>query len=101
MGTIKSLFSEGENNNVECCWFYNVEETILKGNRGRNKAGTREVFLSTHTDVNAVESIAKKVTIKPEWEIDDLDAFIKQPDSFYYRKKYNHFDKCFEDVKII
>jgi len=97
MGTIKSLYTDGENNNVECCWFYTIEETILKGTR-RAKAGPREVFLSTHTDENAVESIAKKVTIKASWEIEDLDAFIKQPDCFYYRKKYNHLDMCFEDL---
>lgn len=33
MGTIKSLYTDGENNNVECCWFYTIEETFLKGNR--------------------------------------------------------------------
>lgn len=57
------------------------------------------MFLSGHTDENAVESIAKKVTVKPVHEIDptDLETYIKQPDSFYYRKKYNHIEKCFQD----
>jgi len=97
MGIIKSLYTDGENNNVECCWFYTIEETILKGSR-RHKVGKREVFLSNHTDENAIESIAKKVTIKSFPEIRDIDAYIKRPDCYYYKKKYNHLDKCFEDL---
>jgi hypothetical protein len=97
MGTIRALYSDGENNFAEICWFYTVGETILKGSR-RNKVPKREVFLSTHTDENAVESISKKVSVKPFWEIADPDSYVLEKDSYYYRKKYNHLEKCFEDL---
>jgi len=99
MGTIKTLWTNGESNNFECQWFYTLEETILGGNR-RHKVGEREVFLSTHSDENAVESIAKKVTIKYHGDIteEEMKEFISKPDCYYYKKKYNHLDKCFEDI---
>jgi len=96
IGTIKSLYTDGEANTVEICWFYRIEETFLKGSR-RQKIGPAEVFLSSHRDENDVESIAKKVTVK---FINDIvvDDYIKEADHFYYKKKYNHVEKCFEDL---
>jgi len=102
MGTIKSLYTDGENNLLQCCWWYRVEETILKNNRrSASKVGKEEVFLSTHVDENVVESIHKKVTIKKASEIGDTNAisdYIKTPDCYYYKRQYNHFDKCFVDL---
>jgi len=102
--TIKALFSDGESNVVVCSWFYNVEETIHKGNK-RNKYHPREIFVSNHIDENPVEAIAKKVTIKAYSEIETdengvakLDEFVAQRDCFFYKKKYNHIQKCFEDL---
>jgi len=97
MGTIKSLYTDGESNNMELCWFYRIEETVHKNNR-RHKVSPREVFLSSHIDENPVESIAKIVTIKPEWEIAELDEYIVQPDCYYYKKKYDHLEKVFIDL---
>lgn len=97
MGTIKSFSTDGENNTVECCWFYRVEETNLKGKR-RQKIGPREVFLSDHTDPNACESIWKKVTIKSRYEVPDIDEYVKEPDCYFYSSKYNHLELNFEDL---
>jgi len=97
MGTIKSFSTDGENNTVDCCWFYRVEETPLKGKR-RQKIGAREVFLSEHTDPNACESIWKKVSIKSKYEVPDLDEYIKEADSYYYCSKFNHLELTFEDL---
>jgi len=97
MGTIKSFSTDGENNTVDCCWFYRVEETPLKGKR-RQKIGPREVFLSEHTDPNACESIWKKVSIKSKYEVPDLDEYVKEPDSYYYCSKFNHLELTFEDL---
>lgn len=120
MGTIKSFSTDGENNTVECCWFYRVEETNLRGKKyvlfvyrrllgiliffssfslgRRQKIGPREVFLSEHTDPNACESIWKKVTIKSKYEVPDLDEYVKEPDCYYYSSKYNHLELTFEDL---
>jgi len=52
-------------------------------------------------DENVVESIHKKVTIKKASEIGDTNAisdYIKTPDCYYYKRQYNHFDKCFVDL---
>jgi len=97
MGTIVSMSTDGTNNNMECCWFYRQEETIFKSSK-RNKAGNREVYASEHIDDNAIESIAKKVTVKPISLIKDMDSYLAQEDSYYFKKKYNHTDKCFEDL---
>jgi hypothetical protein len=97
IGTIKSLYTDGEANNFEICWFYRLEETFLKGSR-RHKIGPAEVFLSTHRDENDVESIAKKVTVKLFSDIPVVDEYTKEADHFYYKKKYNHIEKCFEDA---
>jgi hypothetical protein len=97
MGTIKSFSTDGENNTVDCCWFYRVEETPLKGKR-RQKIGAREVFLSEHTDPNACESIWKKVSIKSKYEVPDLDEYVKEADSYYYCSKFNHLELTFEDL---
>jgi hypothetical protein len=97
MGTIKSFSTDGENNTVDCCWFYRVEETNLKGKR-RQKIGPREVFLSEHTDPNACESIWKKVSIKSKYEVPDLEEYVKEPDCYYYSSKFNHLELTFEDL---
>jgi hypothetical protein len=97
MGSIKSFSTDGENNTVDCCWFYRVEETPLKGKR-RQKIGPREVFLSEHTDPNACESIWKKVSIKSKYEVPDLDEYVKEADSYYYCSKFNHLELTFEDL---
>jgi hypothetical protein len=97
MGSIKSFATDGENNTVDCCWFYRVEETPLKGKR-RQKIGPREVFLSEHTDPNACESIWKKVSIKSKYEVPDLDEYVKEADSYYYCSKFNHLELTFEDL---
>jgi hypothetical protein len=56
--------------------------------------------LSSHSDENAVESIQKKVSVKPinDIEHDKFEDYINQPDNYFYKKKYNHLDKCFEDL---
>jgi hypothetical protein len=97
MGTIKSFSTDGENNTVDCCWFYRVEETNLKGKR-RQKIGPREVFLSEHTDPNACESIWKKVSIKSKYEVPDLEEYVKEADCYYYSSKFNHLELTFEDL---
>jgi hypothetical protein len=97
MGTIKSFSTDGENNTVDCCWFYRVEETNLKGKR-RQKIGPREVFLSEHTDPNVCESIWKKVSIKSKYEVPDLEEYVKEPDCYYYSSKFNHLELTFEDL---
>jgi hypothetical protein len=112
MGTIKCLLTNGNDNNMEIEWFYRAEETILKGNRyvialllffsfsslRRTKVPEREVFLSSHIDLNAIESIQKKVSVKWDREIADLDEYIKEPDCYYYKKKYDYKNKCFKDL---
>jgi len=97
MGTIKCLLTDGENNNMEIEWFYRPEETILKG-KGKIKVPEREVFLSSHADLNPIESIAKKVKVKWDREVADLEEYVKEPDCYYYTKKYNFQGKCFEDL---
>jgi hypothetical protein len=97
MGTIKSLFTEEDNNNVECCWFYRAEETSLKGKQ-KQKVPPQEVFLSEHSDVNPVESIWKKVTVKSKYEIPVLEDYLKGEDCYYYERSYNHLDLTFKDL---
>jgi len=97
LGSIQSLFTDGENNTVICNWFYRAEETPLKGKK-LQKIGAREVFLSEHSDPNSCESIWKRVSVRSKYEIPDVDEYAKEADSYYYSSKFNHLELTFEDL---
>jgi len=97
IGEIISLVTDGIENFVELKWFYNVAETSLRGQK-RKQHNPKELFLSDHIEEQALEAIARKVTMKRISDIPNLDEYCKQDGHYFYTRKWNFENHDFEDL---
>jgi len=97
IGEVISLVTDGADNFVELKWFYNVAETSLRGQK-RKQHNPKELFLSDHVEEQALEAIARKVTMKRISDIPNLDEYCKQDGCYFYTRKWNFENHDFEDL---
>jgi len=74
-----------------------VAETSIRGQK-RKQHNPRELFLSDHIEEQALEAIARKVTMKRISDIPNLDEYCKLPSHYFYTRKWNHETNEFEDL---
>ena len=67
------------------CWFYRPRDL------NRRITDTRLVYASLHRDDCPLTSFRGFVTVKHKSEIQDIENFKKQPDSFYFDKLYDRY----------
>ncbi|KAG6000238.1 hypothetical protein E4U21_005683 [Claviceps maximensis] len=70
---------------VRINWFYRPKDI------GRKTTDTRLVFATMHSDVSPLTALRGKCLIRHRVEIDNLDAFRKTPDCFWYEKLYDRY----------
>lgn len=55
----------------------------------------RELFASDHIEEQAVEAIARKVTMKHARDIEDLDAYCATDGCYFYQRKWDYIACAF------
>ncbi|TGJ80044.1 hypothetical protein E0Z10_g8732 [Xylaria hypoxylon] len=82
-------------------WYYRPKDI------GKRVNDTRLVFATMHSDISPLTSLRGKCQIRHKAEIDDMDAYRKTPDRFWYEKLYDryiqkHYDviPCFQIVNV-
>ena len=70
---------------VRVNWYYRPRDVQ------RFSSDTRLVFGTMHSDMCPITSLRGKCTIKHRSEIEDLDAYRKERDSFFYVQVYDRF----------
>ncbi|KAI0022172.1 hypothetical protein F4780DRAFT_769847 [Xylariomycetidae sp. FL0641] len=66
-------------------WYYRPKDI------GKKVNDTRLVFATMHSDISPLTSLRGKCDIRHRAEIDDMDLFRKQSDSFWYEKLYDRY----------
>jgi hypothetical protein len=66
-------------------WYYRPKDI------GRKVQDTRLVFATMHSDISPLTSLRGKCQIRHKAEIDDLQAYKRQPDCFWYEKLYDRY----------
>lgn len=64
----------------------------------RKQHNPRELFLSDHIEEQALEAIARKVTMKKISDIPNLDEYCKGDGNYFYTRKWDHETHEFEDL---
>ncbi|KAI3328401.1 hypothetical protein F4824DRAFT_411821 [Ustulina deusta] len=82
-------------------WYYRPKDI------GKRVNDTRLVFATMHSDISPLTSLRGKCQIRHKAEIEDMDAYRKTPDRFWYEKLYDryiqkHYDviPCFQIVNV-
>ncbi|KAH8157728.1 hypothetical protein CIB48_g10515 [Xylaria polymorpha] len=82
-------------------WYYRPKDI------GKRVNDTRLVFATMHSDISPLTSLRGKCQIRHKAEIEDMDAYRKTPDCFWYEKLYDryiqkHYDviPCFQIVNV-
>lgn len=76
-------------------WFYRPRDVQ------RYATDIRQVYGTMHSDICPLTSLRGKVTIRHRSEIEDLDAFRKQRDSFWFNQIYDRFiHRYFEVIPV-
>ncbi|KAI3329185.1 hypothetical protein HD806DRAFT_519442 [Xylariaceae sp. AK1471] len=82
-------------------WYYRPKDI------GKRVNDTRLVFATMHSDISPLTALRGKCQIRHKAEIEDMDAYRKTPDCFYYEKLYDryiqkHYDviPCFQIVNV-
>ncbi|KAH9902286.1 hypothetical protein F4778DRAFT_117947 [Xylariomycetidae sp. FL2044] len=82
-------------------WYYRPKDI------GKKVNDTRLVFATMHSDISPLPALRGKCQIRHKAEIEDLDAYRKTPDCFWYEKLYEryiqkHYDviPCFQIVNV-
>ncbi|KAG5950636.1 hypothetical protein E4U53_004691 [Claviceps sorghi] len=70
---------------VRINWFYRPKDI------GRKTTDTRLVFATMHSDVSPLTALRGKCWIRHRVEVDNLEAFRKTPDCFWYEKLYDRY----------
>ncbi|KAL2270128.1 hypothetical protein VTJ83DRAFT_2312 [Remersonia thermophila] len=66
-------------------WYYRPKDI------GRKVQDTRLVFATMHSDISPLTSLRGKCQIRHKAEIEDLAAYKRQPDCFWYEKLYDRY----------
>ncbi|KAI0555342.1 hypothetical protein F4679DRAFT_578728 [Xylaria curta] len=82
-------------------WYYRPKDI------GKRVNDTRLVFATMHSDISPLTSLRGKCQIRHKAEIDDVEAYRKTPDCFWYEKLYDryiqkHYDviPCFQIINV-
>ncbi|KAI0817443.1 hypothetical protein GGR55DRAFT_18491 [Xylaria sp. FL0064] len=82
-------------------WYYRPKDI------GKRVNDTRLVFATMHSDISPLTSLRGKCQIRHKAEIEDMEAYRKTPDNFWYEKLYDryiqkHYDviPCFQIVNV-
>ncbi|KAI1312577.1 hypothetical protein F5Y03DRAFT_241420 [Xylaria venustula] len=82
-------------------WYYRPKDI------GKRVNDTRLVFATMHSDISPLTSLRGKCQIRHKAEVEDMDAYRKTPDRFWYEKLYDryiqkHYDviPCFQIVNV-
>ncbi|KAI8632055.1 hypothetical protein F5Y19DRAFT_472940 [Xylariaceae sp. FL1651] len=82
-------------------WYYRPKDI------GKRVNDTRLVFATMHSDISPLTALRGKCQIRHKAEIEDMDAYRKTPDCFWYEKLYDryiqkHYDviPCFQIVNV-
>ncbi|KAI0140958.1 hypothetical protein F4776DRAFT_653726 [Hypoxylon sp. NC0597] len=73
-------------------WYYRPKDI------GRKVNDTRLVFATMHSDISPLTALRGKCQICHKAEIDDMDAYRKTPDCFWYEKLYDRYIQKNYDV---
>ena len=65
---------------------------------GRKATDTRLVFASMHSDTSPLLSLRGKCTVQHRSCINDLEAYRKQKDCFYYNQMYDRYIHRYYEV---
>ncbi|KAK1754948.1 hypothetical protein QBC47DRAFT_204962 [Echria macrotheca] len=66
-------------------WYYRPKDI------GRKVQDTRLVFATMHSDISPLTSLRGKCQIRHKAEIEDMAAYKRTPDSFWYEKLYDRY----------
>jgi hypothetical protein len=66
-------------------WYYRPKDI------GRKVQDTRLVFATMHSDISPLTSLRGKCQIRHKAEIQDMAAYKRTPDSFWYEKLYDRY----------
>ena len=82
-------------------WYYRPKDI------GKRVNDTRLVFATMHTDTSPLTSLRGKCQIRHKAEIEDMEAYRKTPDCFWYEKLYDRYIQkyyelipCFQIVNV-
>ncbi|KAI1345157.1 hypothetical protein F5Y15DRAFT_410832 [Xylariaceae sp. FL0016] len=82
-------------------WYYRPKDI------GKKVNDTRLVFATMHSDINPLTALRGKCQIRHKAEIDELEAYRRTPDCFWYEKLYDryiqkHYDvvPCFQIINV-
>ncbi|KAL6895578.1 hypothetical protein HDV57DRAFT_479881 [Trichoderma longibrachiatum] len=70
---------------VRINWFYRPKDI------GRKASDTRMVFASMHSDISPLTALRGKCQIRHRLEIENMDDYRRQPDSFWFEKLYDRY----------
>ncbi|KAK5990368.1 Lid2 complex component snt2-like protein [Cladobotryum mycophilum] len=70
---------------VRINWYYRPKDI------GRKVQDTRLVFATMHSDISPLTALRGKCQIRHRCEIDGMDDYRKNPDSFWYEKLYDRY----------
>ncbi|KAI5862182.1 hypothetical protein GGS23DRAFT_110300 [Durotheca rogersii] len=73
-------------------WYYRPKDI------GKKMNDTRLVFATMHSDISPLTSLRGKCEIRHKAEIEDMDAYRKSPDCFWYEKLYDRYIQKNYDV---
>ncbi|KAI0200062.1 hypothetical protein F4808DRAFT_451101 [Astrocystis sublimbata] len=86
---------------VRINWYYRPKDI------GKRINDSRLVFATMHSDISPLTSLRGKCQIRHKAEIDDMDAYRKTPDCFWYEKLYDRYIQkqydvipCFQIVNV-
>lgn len=66
-------------------WYYRPKDI------GRRVNDTRLVFATMHSDISPLTSLRGKCEIRHKAEIENMEAYRKTPDCFWYEKLYDRY----------
>ncbi|OTB08829.1 hypothetical protein M426DRAFT_162500 [Hypoxylon sp. CI-4A] len=86
---------------VRINWYYRPKDI------GKKVNDTRLVFATMHSDISPLTALRGKCQIRHKAEIDDMEAYRKTPDCFWYEKLYDRYIQknydvipCFQIVNV-
>ncbi|KAI1096209.1 hypothetical protein F5B19DRAFT_224791 [Rostrohypoxylon terebratum] len=73
-------------------WYYRPKDIA------KNMNDTRLVFATMHSDISPLTSLRGKCQIRHKAEIEDMEAYRKTPDCFWFEKLYDRYIQKYYDV---
>lgn len=83
---------------VQLGWYLRPHDKDVASLRKRKIRDSRYIFATMHTDTVPARLLTSRCTVEHEQCIDDLEAYIKQENCFYYNQLYDKYNRKFYDV---